>query len=76
MKCPTTIGVKNPVVVPMKLIIPYILPAKFGARSCEFCKLVSVDAPLKPSDIVITATHQYGWWPTYANPIRHSPGRI
>ena len=51
-------GVKNPVVVPKKFITPYNVPAKFGARSCEFCKFVSVEAPLKPSDVVITATHQ------------------
>lgn len=56
MKWPTTSGVRKPVVVPKKLIIPYNVPAKFGARSCEFCKFVNVDAPLKPSEIVIMAT--------------------
>lgn len=60
----------------MKLIIPYKVPAKFGAKSCAFCRLVNVDAPLKPREIVITATHQYGWWPTYASPIKHAPGKI
>lgn len=53
-------GVRKPVVVPRKLITPYNDPAKFGAKSWEFCKFVNVDAPLKPNDIVITATHQYG----------------
>lgn len=51
---------RKPVVVPIKLISPYSVPAKFGAKSCEFCKFVKVDAPLKPSDVVIIATHQYG----------------
>lgn len=60
VKYPTTQGVIKPVVVPKKLISPYNVPAKFGAKSWEFCKLVTVDAPLKPSDAVIIATHQYG----------------
>lgn len=67
---------RKPVVVPIKLISPYSVPAKFGAKSCEFCKFVKVDAPLKPSDVVIIATHQYGWSPTYANPIKQTPGRM
>lgn len=61
VKCPTTQGVMKPVVVPKKLIRPYNVPAKLGAKSCEFCKLVTVEAPLNPSDTVIIATHQYGW---------------
>lgn len=69
-------GDKNPVVVPMKLITPYNEPAKFGAKSCEFCRLVKVEAPLNPKDIVIIATHQYGCWPTYAKAIKHAPGRM
>lgn len=74
VKWATTIGVKKPVVVPTKLIAPYKDPAKFGAKSWEFWRFVKVDAPLKPSEVVMIATHQYGWWPTYAKPIKQSPG--
>lgn len=34
----------------------YSVPAKLGARSCEFCKLVSVAAPLNPKESVKSAT--------------------
>lgn len=64
----------NPDVVPIKLIVPYSVPAKFGAKSWEFCKFVKVDAPLNPSDSVITATHTYGSSPTYAKAIKNIPG--
>lgn len=43
-----------------QFIIEYKKPAKFGAKSCEFCKFVIVDAPFEPSDAVISATHMYG----------------
>lgn len=66
----------KPVVVPIKLMIPYNAPAKFGAKSCEFCKLVNVEAPLKPSEIVIMLTHQYGWLPTDTKAIKQIPGII
>lgn len=60
VKCATSVGVMNPVVVPTKLIIPYNVPAKFGAKSCEFCKLVTVEAPLNPKLSVMRVTHTYG----------------
>lgn len=56
VKCATNTGLMNPLVVPTKLMIPYKLPAKFGAKSCEFCKFVMVAAPLNPRDNVMTAT--------------------
>ena len=53
------IGEIKPLVVPTKFMMPYSVPAKFGARSCEFCKFVIVAAPLNPSDNVMTATTRY-----------------
>lgn len=51
-----TMGPKIPDDRPMTLIIEYSVPAKLGARSCEFCKLVNVAAPLKPKERVKMAT--------------------
>lgn len=45
-------GPKKPDDIPMKFIIEYKVPAKFGPRSCVFCKLVKVAAPLKPNEAV------------------------
>lgn len=56
-------GEITPEVVPMQLIIPYRVPAKFGDKSWEFCKFVAVAAPLNPNDIVIIATQIYGSLP-------------
>lgn len=73
VKWATNAGVMKPVVVPTKLMIPYRVPAKFGARSCEFCRFVTVDAPLKPKLRVIRATHTYGCWTKHI-PTRKRPG--
>lgn len=54
----------------------YNEPAKLGAKSCEFCKLVNVEAPFRPNDAVIIATHQYGLFPIYAMLINSKPGMI
>lgn len=53
VKDPTIYGEMKPDVLPTQLIIPYIVPAKLGARSWEFCKLVNVDAPFSPRENVI-----------------------
>lgn len=45
-------GPKKPDDIPIKFIIEYKVPAKFGPRSWQFCKLVRVAAPLKPSEAV------------------------
>lgn len=45
-------GPKNPEENPIKLIIEYNVPAKFGARSWEFCKFVNVAEPLNPNESV------------------------
>lgn len=50
----------KPLDVPTKLMIPYSVPAKLGARSWEFWRLVIVDAPLNPSESVMMATQTYG----------------
>lgn len=74
MKCATINGEMNPLVVPTKLMIPYSEPAKFGARSCEFCRFVIVAAPLKPSERVMIATQTYGSQPTKQSRMRKRPG--
>ena len=73
VKSATNEGVMKPVVVPTKLIIPYRVPAKLGAKSCEFCRFVTVDAPLKPKLRVINVTQMYGCC-TKHMPMRKSPG--
>lgn len=66
----------KPLVVPTKLMIEYNVPAKFGAKSCEFCNEVTVDAPLEPNDNVMMATHIAGLLPTYVIEMSKRPGRM
>lgn len=63
-----------PGVVPRQLIIPYIVPAKLGAKSCELAKLEDVAAPLKPKEMVIIATQTYGSRPQKAKIMSIMPG--
>lgn len=63
-----------PGVVPKQLIIPYIVPAKLGAKSCELAKLEDVAAPLKPNEMVIMATHTIGSRPQKAKTMSIMPG--
>lgn len=56
MNWPFNNGPKNPEDKPIKLIIEYNVPAKFGARSCEFCKFVNVAEPLNPNENVRSET--------------------
>ena len=74
VKCATIIGEMKPLVVPTKLMIPYNVPAKFGAKSCEFCKFVIVAAPLNPSESVMTTTIKYGLNERYEIDSRKRPG--
>lgn len=76
VKCATTIGDRNPVVVPAKLIMEKMVAAKFGAKSCAFCKLVMVAAPLKPNDKVMRMTQVVALSPTYPSANSSSPGII
>lgn len=63
-----------PGVVPRQLMIPYIVPAKLGAKSCELAKLEDVAAPLKPKEMVIIATQTYGSRPQKAKIMSIMPG--
>lgn len=73
---PTITGEIKPDVLPTQLIIPYKVPAKLGARSCEFCKLVSVEAPLKPREKVIRVIAHVTLQPVNVCENSNSPGRI
>lgn len=74
VKYATTRGVMNPVDVAAKLINPYNVPAKLGAKSCAFWRFVIVELPLNPSDNEMIATHTYGFVPTNVKRIKNSPG--
>ena len=76
MKAATTNGAIKPDVVPTAFIMPYSVPAKLGAKSCEFCKFVKVAQPLNPSDKVIIATQTYELSLTYGKAIKNIPGMI
>lgn len=62
--------------MPTKLIIEKSEPAKFGAKSCEFCKLVTVAAPLKPRDNVMIAMQAWTLNPTKQSAINSTPGMM
>lgn len=73
-KAPKIPGTINPVNPPIKLIIPNIVPAKLGDKSCAFRKFVIVAAPfiaiLRTKSVTFaTALHLA----TEMN-IRHIPG--
>lgn len=59
----------------MKLIIAYNVPAKFGAKSCEFCRFVKVAAPLNPKEAVKIPITRYVSV-TYGIPNNKQPGMI
>lgn len=64
----------KPLEVPIKFIIEYNVPAKFGARSCVFCRFVRVADPFKPNEAVMIATQAYALPPTYVIDISKIPG--
>lgn len=73
---PTIKGFMNPVVLPMELMVPYIVGAKFGDKSWGFCKFVKVEAPFIPKDIVMrTMDHEISH-PTRVWISRSTPGKI
>lgn len=59
----------------MQFAIPYKDPAKFGAKSCEFCRFVKVEAPLLPKDNVIKAKANVTSQPTADWAINNNPGK-
>lgn len=69
-------GVMNPVVPPMQFTIPYTVPAKFGARSCEFWRLVNVEAPFMPNAKVRKITAKVELHPLMVWAVRNIPGII
>lgn len=46
-------GEINPLDVATVFIIAYKVPAKLGAKSCKFCRFVSVAAPFDPNDVLM-----------------------
>lgn len=71
---PVSIGVIKPVVPPKQLTIPYKVPAKFGAKSWEFWRLVRVEAPFIPKANVRKMTAKVGSHPDIVCETKNTPG--
>lgn len=65
-----------PLVIPMQFMMEYNVPAKFGAKSCAFCRFVIAAAPFAPNEAVIRATHavELSW--KYIIAINNNPGMM
>lgn len=56
--------------------MPYNVPAKFGAKSWEFCKFVKVEAPFNPSENVISRMAQVTLHPVNVCENSKNPGKM
>lgn len=56
-----------------KFMIPWMVPAKFGDKSCGFIRVVSAAAPLNPSIATNRSMAMSELWPMKRNPQRHKP---
>lgn len=74
INAPVMAGTMKPVIPPMKLMIPKMDPAKFGAKSCGFCRLVNTAAPLMAILKVNMTTIGTQLHPVKAMPMSNIPG--